>query len=222
MTFLRRLYIKLMGMYESKVFTKVWWSPIFKLIVKTKCNLVLDLGCGSGWATLYLKNQVFECIGLDIDSSRLIEEVRKYFILADAHNPPFRANVFDCVIAFSVLEHLKKPSRALNEVYRVLKLKGIFIATIPTPKLKPKLSGHEDAWFFESKEWIKLFKSSGFRHVSMPLELYLDELDNVIKSNKLKKLIKRVPLCIQNPIKLVYGIYKRYLVRTSSRIIALK
>jgi len=40
---------------------------------------------------------------------------------------PFEDNYFDAVTAFEMIEHLFDPDHFLDEVYRVLKLNGIFI-----------------------------------------------------------------------------------------------
>ena len=46
---------------------------------------------------------------------------RKVDVVGDAHSLPFKNDSFDVVLATEVLEHLKEPQRALNEMKRVLK-----------------------------------------------------------------------------------------------------
>lgn len=52
-------------------------------------------------------------------------------LVADAHSLPFRDQLFDFVLAIEVFEHLRCPSRAAAEIYRVLKPGGKAVVTIP-------------------------------------------------------------------------------------------
>ncbi|GAG82018.1 unnamed protein product, partial [marine sediment metagenome] len=54
-------------------------------------------------------------------------------MVADAQKLPFKNDQFDAIIAFDVIEHLKKPENFLKEANRTLKLNGILI--IATPNL---------------------------------------------------------------------------------------
>jgi SAM-dependent methyltransferase len=44
--------------------------------------------------------------------------------VADAHNLPFKDNVFDAVVSYNTFEHLAEPAIAAKELYRVLKPGG--------------------------------------------------------------------------------------------------
>ena len=48
-------------------------------------------------------------------------------ICSDIHNIKSKSNYFDTVIATEVLEHVRDPKKAVNELYRVLKPKGVCI-----------------------------------------------------------------------------------------------
>lgn len=52
-------------------------------------------------------------------------------ILADVHNLPISDNFADGVICISVLEHVKYPFRAVDEIYRILKSSGKCIFYLP-------------------------------------------------------------------------------------------
>lgn len=100
-------------------------------------DMVLDLGCGNGRFFEFIKDSGAEYIGLD-SSEKLIEIAKiKYsqakFQTADALNLPFPDNYFDKVYSIAVLHHI--PSKELRiqfleEVKRVLKPGGLFIATV--------------------------------------------------------------------------------------------
>ncbi len=98
---------------------------------------VLDAGCGNGRLIGLLKDKNINYLGVDI-SEKLIEIAkRKYpqneFLVADNLNLPFPDNNFDKVFFIAVLHTI--PSRelrkkALMELKRVLKPKGILILTV--------------------------------------------------------------------------------------------
>jgi SAM-dependent methyltransferase len=45
-------------------------------------------------------------------------------VVGDAHELPFQDNVFEVVVAFNVFEHLREPTKAAQEIFRVLKPGG--------------------------------------------------------------------------------------------------
>ena len=65
---------------------------------------------------------------------------------ANIYNLPFKENYFDLILCNHVLEHIEDDYKALNELYRVIKNKGILIAQIPIDKNLKKT--------FENKEII--------------------------------------------------------------------
>jgi SAM-dependent methyltransferase len=52
-------------------------------------------------------------------------------LICDAHDLPFESDSFDGVIIQAVLEHVIDPVRAVREIHRVLKSRGIVYAEIP-------------------------------------------------------------------------------------------
>jgi len=102
-----------------------WWFSgrkelILNLIKDIPYNNVLEIGCGSGELSRYLKNY----IGIDISE-------RTPFIVGDAQNLPFEDNSFDLILLLDLLEHTDDKI-VLSEVYRVLKPNGYVIITVPT------------------------------------------------------------------------------------------
>ena len=67
-------------------------------------------------------------------------------IKANIYNLPFKDNSFDLILCNHVLEHVENDYKALNELYRVIKNKGMLIAQIPLDKNLKKT--------FEDKEII--------------------------------------------------------------------
>ncbi len=98
---------------------------------------ILDLGCGPG--TVWLENQervlpTWQVTMMDL-SEGMVSKAREglgdqnhRYGCADAQNLPFPANTFDAVIANHMLYHVPDFQRAIIEVARVLKPKGMFYA----------------------------------------------------------------------------------------------
>lgn len=95
---------------------------------------ILDVGCASGWI---FKDTPFHpyTTYLDIDMRKL-----ENFVMADAHNLPFRDNSFTTVVCAEVLEHVIDPVKVLSECVRVADFRVVI--TVPAehlwdPKNKP-------------------------------------------------------------------------------------
>ncbi len=52
-------------------------------------------------------------------------------VVCDAHNLPFKSNIFDLVIVQAVLEHVVDPKSCVKEIHRVLKIKGLIYSETP-------------------------------------------------------------------------------------------
>jgi SAM-dependent methyltransferase len=98
---------------------------------------VLEMGCGAGMFALAIKKYRpdLEIYGCDLDQESILaarkrsQEIK--FLIGDAHRLPFKKNSFAAVVSFDVLEHLKKPAKAIAEVSRILKPEGIFHFYVP-------------------------------------------------------------------------------------------
>ena len=122
-------------------FSKTRWNiwsefNIFRDYVKQE-DKVLDAGCGNGRLLELFKDKIIDYTGIDI-SEKLIELAKKKypqnaFLIADNLNLPFPNDNFDKVFSVAVLHTI--PSRelrekALSELKRVLKPKGLLILTV--------------------------------------------------------------------------------------------
>lgn len=103
--------------------------------VAAKRDVFLDVGCGFGDLSLEIASNGYRIISLDLSRQRL--EVAKLrlkkfsldgnFVLADAHNLPFRDCTFDIVISDQVIEHVREARRYIQEKKRISKRLSIEI-----------------------------------------------------------------------------------------------
>lgn len=107
---------------------------------------VLDVGCGGGRYSRYIKNKRLHVIAVDKNSA-MVDIVKNYGIEAikcKMDNMCFENNTFDLVLSIGVLHNatsLKEYKAAVNEIYRVMKpnahcLLSIFTNSIITDDLK--------------------------------------------------------------------------------------
>ena len=100
---------------------------------------VLDVGCGSGWATRLLAEYAVNghVTGIDI-SDEMIDLARATsqsfanveFQVASAEQLPFSDNEFTHAFSMESLYYYANTSKALGEVFRVLKTGGLFVAVV--------------------------------------------------------------------------------------------
>ena len=82
----------------------------------------LDVGCGDGFSTYYMSEQVADIIG--VDRSNAMTERHPFknsgqIMVADAMNLPFDNSSFDLVYGWEILHHMMHPERAIAEMSRV-------------------------------------------------------------------------------------------------------
>lgn len=101
---------------------------------------IVDVGCLDGsliYAIKRLKGSR-DIIGVDIAPASLKLAKQNHpdiqFVQADVTNLPFKNDSFDGVLCTQVIEHLVEPKKALNELYRILKVGGTLIVTTPIEK----------------------------------------------------------------------------------------
>ncbi len=103
---------------------------ILKNIRSKSGSKLLDVGCGTGFIINLAKDLFDEIHGVDISVEMLnrIDTSSGDITLhnVEVENLPFEKDSFDAISAYAVLHHLENYEVVLNEVFRVLKPKGIF------------------------------------------------------------------------------------------------
>jgi ubiquinone/menaquinone biosynthesis C-methylase UbiE len=146
---------------------------------------VLDLGCGSGWATRLLARLVGDgphgagqVVGLDI-SDEMVRQARAaskdfdnvMFIQGSAAQIPWEENFFDKVLSVESFYYYPDQDRALAELFRVMAPHGCLFILINlykdneyslqwVPKLKVPVHVRSAA------EYVDLLKSHAFENVA--------------------------------------------------------
>jgi SAM-dependent methyltransferase len=123
----------------------------------SKEKIILDVGGGNPF-TKWLANykDLFEHADyktMDYDASTGAD------IVGDIHNIPLPTGSIDAVICHSVLEHVHNPTKAMEEIYRVLKPGGKVFLHVPSIYPYHARKGHYgDYWRFFDDTLLLLFK----------------------------------------------------------------
>jgi SAM-dependent methyltransferase len=100
---------------------------------------LLDVGCGTGWTSIFFARRGHEVVGIDISEDMIfhanankqragVDNVR--FLVGDYEQMAFEAE-FDCAVFYSALHHAVDERQALRMVYNGLKRRGICITSEP-------------------------------------------------------------------------------------------
>ena len=138
-------------------------------------SLLLDVGIGAGDLAALFK--VKSVTGVDISKS-MLKECKKLhpnykLILGDAEKLPIKDNFFDVVCSRNLLQNFNNPTKAFNEMVRVLKKGGLLVVIeaavdeyerdIPTKNVRVAEPFHP---LFPSHEMLKkLFEKSHLKHI---------------------------------------------------------
>jgi ubiquinone/menaquinone biosynthesis C-methylase UbiE len=91
-------------------------------------GMVLDVGCGTGLFFKHVADEAGCIVGVDSSKKLLLEAQnhargwrKVHLVQADADHLPFKADFFDVVFAFTLLQNMPKPVETLRELGRVAK-----------------------------------------------------------------------------------------------------
>lgn len=144
-----------------------------KRLVSKKPELkILDAGSGITFFPFLISskynNSTVTCVDNDKNLEIIFDRINNNLIsfkCSDITNMPFDDNSFDLIYSISVLEHLKKYKKAINEFDRVLNENGMLILTFDV-----SLYGSADIPIEKSKKVVKyLLKYFEFENISDPI-----------------------------------------------------
>src|SRR5579863_311071 len=140
---------------------------------------VIDLGCGAGWLSSLLAEQVPEgrVVGIDV-SDEMIRHARRrnidrdnvMSVIGEAEQIPWDAAFFDHAISVESAYYWPDPARALKEIFRVLRESGSAWIAINYYRDNPHSHQWKDvltvpAQLLSAEEWAALFREAGFSGV---------------------------------------------------------
>ncbi len=153
-----------------------WWfankynivSKYLDRLAKGGSQRILDFGCGPGNLIMRLL-KYGEIYGADIslDALRYCRNKRQHYVfqIEEGARVPIRANSFDFVIALDVLEHIEDDFHALLELYRICKVGGRIMLTVPAyPFLwgsHDELDGHKRR--YQKSKLERMMKKANFK-----------------------------------------------------------
>lgn len=123
-----------------------WRKKVVKLVSETQPDTILDIATGTGDLAINLaKTSASKIVGLDISPGMLEVGKQKVaqkklsnkieMVIGDGEKLPFEDNSFDAItVAFGV-RNFENLEQGLEEIFRVLKPKGIFVVletSVPT------------------------------------------------------------------------------------------
>ena len=159
----------------------------------TKGGVILDVACGSGYGSNYLKEKgAKEIVGGDLSRDAVAYAASRYkggkihFVRLSADSLPFASCSFDSVVSFETIEHLEKYEGFAFECERILKDRGQFVCSTPNRAASLSDKGKPLAHYH-----FKEFSITEFRRL---LERYFSQvrlygMDPQGKGNKILYLI---------------------------------
>ncbi|MFB6283167.1 MAG: methyltransferase domain-containing protein [Halobacteria archaeon] len=146
---------------------------------------VLDVGCGTGFATKALVDNADEVVALDQSPHQLAKALKKpelgevEFVKGDAENLPFADGEFDVVWSSGSIEYWPNPVATLDDMRRVTKPGGKVLVVGPKRPENRVLAKMADAvmLFYGDEEARRMFGEAGWRDVRNFLmgSSYVDE-----------------------------------------------
>lgn len=159
--------------------------PALEMMGMANEEIVIDVGCGSGWLSRALARGVPDgrVVGMDI-SDEMIRHARAAsqefknleFIVGQVGEIPWEPDFFTRAISIESAYYWPDPAKGLREVHRVLKAGGSLWIVINYYKDNP----HCHQWgkiltipthLLSADEWAGLFRNAGFadvKHQNIP------------------------------------------------------
>ncbi len=108
---------------------------VMELLAPAPGEFLLDAGCGTGVFTLDILASGASAVGVDLSFPMIDKAARKWRLLSPPFMPmiadmaalPFKDGSFDKTVSITALEFIEDAKRAVTELFRVTKRKGLIV-----------------------------------------------------------------------------------------------
>nr|MDO8076916.1 class I SAM-dependent methyltransferase [Candidatus Freyarchaeota archaeon] len=105
------------------------YRSILRRVTFRRADLILDAGCGTGMLLEKIPKE--HAVGVDFSREMIKRAKNKNkssnLVRADLSNLPFKDNTFSKVLGVTILQNVEHPLKAVREIRRVTKKKGLTI-----------------------------------------------------------------------------------------------
>ncbi len=152
-------------------------AAVFALLPPPPARL-LDLGCGTGWTSVFFARAGYEVLGVDLAPDMIAHARanaerasldRLHFLVCDYEELPFEDD-FDAVVFYDSLHHAVDEATAVRGAYRALKSGGVCLASEPgaghehSPEARAAVARyHVTEKAMPPRHVIELGRAAGFR-----------------------------------------------------------
>ena len=169
---------KLMNTFHKKQYYKIVVE--IKKTTMTKVNKILDIGCGGGIAIKEFSRIFPEAIIFGIDHSeemvklssrnntRKLKEDKIVIQNNSVENISIKSNTIDIVTAFDTISFWDNHKKAIEEIKRVLKIKGVFYIINGYPKIGTKW--YDIVKFKNDNEYKQFLTNNGFSVIDIAIQ----------------------------------------------------
>jgi ubiquinone/menaquinone biosynthesis C-methylase UbiE len=170
-----RLFYKYLSQVYDRINPFIWNESMrndaLEWLAIQEGDRVLDVGCGTGFATEGLLQYTDDVHGLDQSRHQMEKAFAKFgnrdrvrFYRGDAERLPFAADSFDAVWSSGSIEYWPNPVDALAEFRRVVKPGRRVLVVGPDSPDNPVLQRLADAMmlFYDEQEAQRMFEAAGF------------------------------------------------------------
>lgn len=173
-------------------------------IERKKPKTILDVGCGRGFYVKAISLYSFprSIYGVDINSQYIekaketIEDKRIVLEQGSIYNLPYKNRTFDFIICSEVLEHLSDDTKAIKEIYRLLKPGGTVAITVPNENFP---------FFWDPLNWLlmHIFKTHINKNIWWLAGIWADH-EKLYRKEELLLIIKKQNLKIDNTYSVIH------------------
>lgn len=134
-------------------------------------DVVLDVGCGAGGATLFCANRGAHVVFSDVVPEK-IETLRQKLeqtparavegLVSDSNPLPLAADYASRIIALEMLEHVDDPATVLRELVRVGQPGALYLLAVPDPVGEHIQQDCAPTHYFQPPNHIHIFEREAF------------------------------------------------------------